>query len=170
MLASDVGEPKAHALARNLAIHATNAAQIVGVPQPFDELAMTHGPFDCLVVGVDKNRARLVAARLGVTRRIPVVFGMLSTDGLRAQVFLQQVGGPCLACVLPNLEDGEAMPCAAVAIASCFLVAGHAIELVVNALTQTQRAPRWRETSLDGSRECSSNPKHATTRQLSHKT
>lgn len=153
MLPEDFGEPKAHALARNLRPHATNSCEIAGVADVFDEHSMQPGPFDCLVVGVDNNRTRLVASRAGIRDAMPVVFAMLSLDGLRARAFLQRPGAPCLSCVLPNLDAGTAAPCAAAAISSCFLVAAHSLELVSNAIMGLERAPIWRETSLTGTRE-----------------
>lgn len=162
MCGGDAGKFKAHALASHLAMHATNPAEIVGTAEPFREASMRYGPFDCLVVGVDNNRARLVASRLGIEHRMPVVFGMLSLDGLRAQVFLQRVDGPSLSRVLPNLEEAKSARCAAAAIASCFLVAAHAVELVANALMGIERAPIWRESSLDGSREARAFPSKQT--------
>jgi molybdopterin/thiamine biosynthesis adenylyltransferase len=156
MLGNDVGKLKAHALAANLATHSTNSAEIVGIAEPFGESSMQRGPFDCLIVGVDNNRARLVASRFGIEHRVPVVFGMLSMDGLRAQVFLQRVDGPSLFRVLPNLDEAESARCAAAAITSCFLVAAHAVDLVVNAVMGIERAPIWRESSLDGTRDSNS--------------
>jgi len=153
LFGNDIGKFKAHALATNLAIHATNPAEIVGLAESFGESSMRYGPFDCLVVGVDNNRARLVASRLGIEHRMSVVFGMLSMDGLRAQVFLQHGNGPSLSCVSPNLQEGKTARCAASAVTSCLLVAAHALELCVNAIMQTERSPTWRETSLDGTTE-----------------
>lgn len=158
MFPRDEGVSKAHSLARNLKAHATNSAVIAALPDNFGESSMQRAQFDCLVVGVDNNRTRLLASRLGLRHATPVVFAMLSRDGLRAQVFLQHRAGPCLSCVLPNLEASSAAPCAAAAISTCFLAAAHAIELVSNAATGIHRAPNWRETSLDGTRDTAARP------------
>jgi hypothetical protein len=104
-------------------------------------------------VGVDNNRTRLEAARWGREHVVPVIFSMLSRDGLRTQAFLQEPHGACLLCVLPNLDPDSAAPCAAASIASCYLAAAHAVELTVATVMRTARCPTWRETSLDGSTE-----------------
>lgn len=150
----DLGKPKAHALAKNLISHMTNGGEVLGIADGVEEtLNELDETASALVVGVDNNRARLDAARFCLERRLPVVFAMLSRDGLRAQVFLQRPAGPCLSCVLPNLDADSAAPCAAAAISSCFLAAAHTVQLVVGALCQSPVLPIWRETSLDGSTE-----------------
>lgn len=155
----DLGHPKAHAVARNILKHMTNAGRVRGLACVFDD------QFDRLnrsvvgiVVGVDNNAARVAASILGIRRQIPVVFAMLSRDGLRAQIFLQRPGGPCLSCVLPNLDAESSAPCAAVSIASCGLAAAHAVHLIAAGMMGNLSVPTWRETSLDGSTERASTP------------
>lgn len=152
MHGQDLGQPKASALARHLVGYALNPCEVVAIPhdlteQSLDEIASA----DLIVVGVDSNVARLTAARATRRRRISAVFAMLSSDGLRAQVFLQRPDGPCLSCVLPNLDPDRRLPCAAASIASCFLAAAHVLELVVCAASDERAQPTWREISLDGS-------------------
>ena len=153
----DLGQPKATALATNLLPHMTNAGSVRAVAAPAEDADAVLGGVTALVVGVDNNRARLSMASMGLRLGIPVVFAMLSRDGLRAQAFLQRPGGPCVSCVLPNLDPDLAAPCAAASIASCFLIAGHAVHLVVTALSGTA-CPEWREASLDGSRDFVGHP------------
>ncbi len=159
MLASDIGRPKAHALANNLVPHMTNTGTITAVALSFHE-ALNHikEPPTVMVVGVDNNSSRLAASKWGLEQGVPVVFAMLSTDGLRAQVFLQEPGGPCLSCVLPNLEVNSNAPCAAAAVTSCMLAAAHATTAVAAVVMGGLAPPRWREVSLDGSTERLGNP------------
>lgn len=159
MFPADLRRPKAHALAKNLIPHMTNAGEIISVATPYNEsFRQDETRFDVLVVGVDNNRARLAASRLGLEQAIPVVFAMLSQDGLRARAFLQRPGLACLSCVLPDLDPESQAPCAAASIASCFLATAHALELVVMALSEISTVQTWRETSLDGTTERAGRP------------
>lgn len=157
---SDLGQEKAHAVARSLLPHMTNHGHLRGLACAFDESSeYLDRSVSGIVVGVDNNGARLAASTLGLSRQIPVVFSMLSRDGLRAQVFLQRPGGPCLSCVLPNLDPESSAPCAAASIASCGLAAAHSVYLITAAAMGNAAAPTWRETSLDGSTERASSPR-----------
>lgn len=156
---ADLGQPKAHAVTRNVIAHMTNAGRVRGLARALDKVPDSLEPsVSAIVVGVDNNGARLAASSIGLRRRIPVIFAMLSRDGLRAQIFLQRPGGPCLSCVLPNLDAESSAPCAAASIASCGLAAAHAVNLVTAGVMGIASAPIWRETSLDGSTERASSP------------
>lgn len=155
----DLGQPKAHAVARNVLTHMTNPGRVRGLACALDEASdRLDRSVSGIVAGVDNNGARLAASSLGLRRQIPVVFSMLSRDGLRAQIFLQRPGGPCLSCVLPNLDAESAAPCAAASVASCGLAAAHAVHLIAAGVMGTATVPTWRETSLDGSTERASTP------------
>jgi molybdopterin/thiamine biosynthesis adenylyltransferase len=160
MFPNDLSESKAHALARNVAPHMTNRGGLSAIAKRFEleSVLLLRNDVTLLVIGVDNNRTRLEASRYGIQRQIPVAFGMLSTDGLRAQIFLQEPGGPCLLCVLPNVDPDTAAPCAAASIASCYLAAAHVLEVTVAAVCGIDSIPRWRETSLDGSTERAATP------------
>lgn len=156
MYPGDLHQPKAVRLADNLRDHMTNAGRITAFPRKFAANDATG--LDLLIVGVDNNRTRLVAAQEALSREIPAVFCMLSSDGLRAQVFLQTPGAACLSCVLPNLDPNSQAPCAAASLASCFLAASHTLQFAVAALSAFEAIPTWRETSLDGTTERASRP------------
>lgn len=159
MFVDDLGEPKARALARNVLPHMTNAGTARSLNCSFDvALAELTGHVTALAVGVDNNAVRLAAAKFGIDQQCPVVFVMLSRDGERAQVFLQQPSGPCLRCVLPNIDPEAAAPCAAASIASCGLAAAHAVDLLVSSIMESSSTPTWRETSLDGTTERALSP------------
>ena len=114
MFPDDLQQSKAHSLAKNLVPHMTSSGRIVSIAKMFDRNDIEE-KFDLLVVGVDDNRARLDASGCARAQQIPAVFAMLSTDGLRTQVFLQRPQGPCLSCVLPDLDQART-PCAAASI------------------------------------------------------
>ena len=159
MFPDDLGQSKAHRLAQNTREHMTNPGLVRGLACDFIEAGqILPESVMALFVGVDNNRARLDAARFGLARHVPVVFGMLSSDGLRGQVFLQTPHGPCLWCVLPNLDPDSSAPCAAASVASCWLVAAHAVALVIGGVMGIGTVPTWRETALDGSGERASTP------------
>jgi hypothetical protein len=149
----------------------TNAGVLHAIAGHWEESeGLLHQPVDVLAVGVDNNRARFATARYALMNRIPAVFSMLSRDGLRAQVFLQEPGGPCLSCVLPNMSPANAAPCAAANIASCMLAAAHAVTMILSALDRRPGIPRWREASLDGSTERTAYPCKRASCELCHQT
>lgn len=156
MFPDDFGKPKSHALARNILSHMTQGGIITAGSTYIEDVLVTSNSsvdaVDALVVGVDNNKARLTAAAWALRHRIPAVFVMLSRDGLRSQVFLQRPGGPCLSCVLPDLDPERAAPCAAASIASCYLAAAHAVHMCTSSVMGVM-VPEWRETSLDGTTE-----------------
>lgn len=158
MFAADIAEWKAHAVARSLVPHVMSMGRVIGIAQAFPEaVAQLAAAPSILVVAVDNDAARRAASRWGLTESIPVVFTMVSRDGLRTQVVCQQPDGPCLECVLPNLGHAIA-PCAAASIATCLLAASHTVALVADVLMKAMRTPTWRESSLDGSTERVANP------------
>jgi adenylyltransferase/sulfurtransferase len=164
MFAADLGTFKAHAVARNIVAHMTNAGTIRALAMPFERaLACLDTQIDAVAIGVDHNATRLTASRWTRQRQVPAVFAMLSQDGLRMQVFLQRPTGACLSCVLPNLAPEAAAPCAAASITSCLLASAHAGQLLVSALCDDRDVPSWRETSLDGTTERSARPRQRTT-------
>jgi hypothetical protein len=161
MFSEDLYVPKAHAVARNIEAHATSRCTITAHATGFDETFLDDAP-SCLVAGVDNNEVRLRTAAYALRVRVPAVFVMLALDGQRAQVFLQRPDGPCLSCVLPNLDVGERAPCAAASIASCFMAASHSLQMVLSAL-DGRPVPPWRETSLDGTADRIGAPRRQST-------
>ena len=155
MFGADIGQFKAHALVRNVVPHMMNPGVVKGVVAPVQDVLDEHASdASVLVVGVDNNAARLHVSAWARALRCSAVFAMLSTDGMRAQVFLQRPLGPFLSDVLPDLEVTAAQPCAAAAISSCFLASAHAVALTVSACSgRLPVVPRWRETSLNGHTE-----------------
>lgn len=154
--AGDMGEPKAIRLVHNLVPHAIAGATLSGVPLRMEEaLEECALPADLFVVGVDNNACRLTGAQEARRRRIPVVFTMMSQDGMRVQSFLQ---GPnptdaCLWCALPNLDPDGAAPCAAAIISSCLLASAYALFFAHRALMgwpQSVAPFNWREGDLLG--------------------
>lgn len=142
-------------LAANLGKQAVGGAEITGIGLPFEEALEDYAlNADILVVGVDNNSCRLAAAQEARRRRIPAVFSMLSRDGMRCQVFLQDPSTkePCLWCALPNLDPDKVMPCASAIISSCFLASAFTMFFVHRSLMGwgTIEPFNWREADLTG--------------------
>lgn len=153
MFGADIGTFKAHALARNVIPHMTNPGIVRAIATQVEEVLDEHASdASVMVVGVDSNAARLHVSAWARRRACSAVFAMLSVDGMRAQVFLQKPTGPSLTDVLPDLDPRARQPCAAAAVSSCFIAAGHAIALVISTLGSGS-LPAWRETSLNGHTE-----------------
>lgn len=160
MFAADIGEPKAHAVARNVLPHMTRAGRIDAMQAGSDRALPTFRQHpDVTVVAVDNNAARIESAAWARSHQVPAVFVMMSRDGLRVQAVTQTPDGACLRCLLPNLEEDAAAPCAAASIAGCYLASAHAIEMVVASLMALNDIPTWRETSLDGTTEHVGSPR-----------
>lgn len=152
----DLGLPKGIRLAKNLGSHAFLGGTITGIGVPF-EVAVDDYPLpaDIFVVGVDNNLCRLKAVIEARRRRIPAVFSMLSSDGMRGRVFLQGPSplDPCLWCALPDLDPIASMPCVSAIISACFMVAAHTVFLVHRAVMGWggMEPFNWRELDLTGS-------------------
>ncbi|CAN5721371.1 hypothetical protein BH23CHL2_BH23CHL2_19720 [soil metagenome] len=132
--ARDRGEPKAHAVARNLRDEAIHGAEIRSIALPFPPaLRYVDRPPTLVVCLVDDNACRHAAAEYGIELEVPVVFGGLSLDGLRGYAFLQMPGEACLGCAFPDLVPVR-QPCAAAAIKTVFSIAGQIMHLVDVAL------------------------------------
>ncbi len=153
--ADDVGLPKGKRLARHLAAQAVGGADVTGIGLPFDEAIERFPiPADLIVAGVDNNECRLQVVREARRRGIPAIFSMLSRDGMRCQVFLQNASPlePCLWCALPNLDPDRVMPCASAIISSCFMTAAFTVFFAHRALMGwgDLNPFNWREADLSG--------------------
>jgi molybdopterin/thiamine biosynthesis adenylyltransferase len=156
MFGEDIRQPKAFALARNIAPHMVAGGVITAIHLPFaDAIERYLIPADLLIVLVDNNRCRSEAVQLGKKRRIPVLFSMLSMDSMRVNTFLQGPGedDACLWCALPNLDVQSSAPCAAAMIAGCLASAAHVIFFAHRALMgwpPNMKPFNWRATDLTG--------------------
>jgi molybdopterin/thiamine biosynthesis adenylyltransferase len=153
---ADLTRPKASALARNLAAHTLEPAELtaynLSLEEAVDEFTL---PADILIVGVDRNNCRRFACELARRRRIPAIFTMLSADGMRVHCFLQgpNLQDACLWCALPNLDPNHAMACTPAQIATCLLAAGMTTFFVLRAVMgwpEGVEPYNWREADLLG--------------------
>jgi molybdopterin/thiamine biosynthesis adenylyltransferase len=156
--ADDECKPKAHSLVDNLVGHAVGGGTLTGIALTFeDAIERFPMPLDVLVVGVDNNICRLACVKWARNQRIPAVFTMLSTDGLRCGSFLQgsdPVCDPCLWCAQPNLDPEETAECGVGSIiTSCLLASALTVYFVHRAVMGWPNGVEpftWREADLTG--------------------
>jgi molybdopterin-synthase adenylyltransferase len=110
--AKDIGRNKAVALAENLARHGFMGTRLVGFPYYFQTwLERRPAPkTDLIVCGVDNEETRLFVARYARQHTLPAIFIAVSRDANQGYVFIQEVGGPCYACLFPDARAGT-QPC-----------------------------------------------------------
>ena len=115
--ADDLFRPKALCLAQHAAVAGVFGSVCVGHQVAFDAAnADCFAGVDCIVVGVDNNRTRGIAATFGRRCGIPVVFTALDESASYVWAFIQKPTGPCLGCVFPRVTEsaGGTQPCRAV--------------------------------------------------------
>lgn len=141
----DIGKNKAIALAHNLQQECTYRTVVIGHPMSLETAIYKELDLSCdvVLVGVDNNPARALAAKFFRQRGIPVIFAAVSADTDHGYVFIQRSVGPCLGCVLPHVAEDGRFPCPAAAAMSDILrvvgaFAGYAVDAVV-----TSRVCGW---------------------------
>ena len=113
---NDLGKPKAHRLARNLAREGFLGSTLIGYSLSFqDALAMGVDMTDnvsVVVCGVDNNPCRIAVSSYYQEQKIPVVFTSVSVDASHGYVFVQEPGKACFACQFPKaVHDETYHPC-----------------------------------------------------------
>lgn len=111
-LPEDLYQPKAFALAKNAARQGGQGTLCVGHYTAFSD---TTGPAlltgcSLVICGVDSNRCRIEASRLCRQRRLPVIFTAVNQTADFGWCFVQEVGGPCLACLYPHMAAAAKKP------------------------------------------------------------
>lgn len=111
--AQDLHQPKAWALARNLAPHGAMGTRIIAHNLSFEN-AHEGGidlQSDVIVSAVDNAQTRVAITRFSLKRRVPAVFGGASVTADYANLFVQEVNGPCYICAFPGEASGDRTPC-----------------------------------------------------------
>jgi molybdopterin/thiamine biosynthesis adenylyltransferase len=148
----DVGVNKAVALARNLQAECIAATEIRGCPVRLEE-AIARGmdlTSDVAICGVDNNPARVAASRYFRAKHIPVIFTAVSRDADHGYVFIEESGGPCIACLFPDMVNDDRYPCPGTpAIADILQAVGAlAVYAVDTLLTERPRTWNYRRLGL----------------------
>jgi molybdopterin/thiamine biosynthesis adenylyltransferase len=148
----DLGSNKAIALAQNLQPECIVATNIRGYPLRFEEADARKIDLSCAVAicGVDNNPARLAASRHYRAVGIPVIFTAVSENADHGYVFIQDVSGPCIGCVFPDIVDDDRFPCPGTpAISDVLQLMGALCAYAVDALLMKRRCEwNYRRLSL----------------------
>jgi len=111
--AHDIGQNKAIALVRNLQPQCTYSTVFTGYAMSL-ETAM-HETFDLgcdlAVCAVDNNQARITASEYFRQHNNPIIFTAVSADTDHGYVFIQDLAGPCIGCLFPDIDKDELFPC-----------------------------------------------------------
>lgn len=155
--AGDVGENKALALSRNLAMQATGRTQIDGYPLAFQAaVEQTNLAGSLAICGVDNNQTRLDAARYYYRLGIPVVFLAVDVTASRGYAFVQPStpAGPCFLCMFPDAgEDRSVNGCSGASIEILKVVAGLALYAADSLLMARPRPWTYKDVYLDGGQD-----------------
>jgi molybdopterin/thiamine biosynthesis adenylyltransferase len=148
----DIGRNKALALTQNLEVECIAATEIRGVAIRFEEAIVRGIDLSCdvAICGVDNNPARVATSRFFRDKGIPVVFTAVSRDADHGYVFVQDKGGPCIACMFPDVVNDDRYPCPGTpAIADILQAVGAlAVYAVDTLLMDRPRAWNYRRVSL----------------------
>ena len=150
----DLEKNKALALAKNLQDEGFMGSRITGYAgyiqefEPSTVLLNAH----LIVCGVDNDRTRVYLAKLGLERRLPIVFTAVSRDANQGYVFVQVPEGPCFGCLFPGAITDETYTCpGAPAIKDILkLVAGMVLYATDTVLMNRQRQWNFRMVQLAG--------------------
>ncbi len=111
----DIGKPKAHCLARNLALHCHAGTTLEGYPYSFQDAEVLNIDLSGSVVvcGVDNSEARVAVSKYYLWRRTPVVFIAVDLLAECGHVFVQEstATSPCFGCAFPNSLAPRHTPC-----------------------------------------------------------
>ena len=148
----DIGTYKVMALAANLQKECIAATEICGYALRLEQ-AINGGldlTCDIAICGVDNNPARVAASRLFRSKGTPVIFAAVSRDGDHGYVFVQDMDGPCIGCLFPDMADDGRYPCPGTpAVADILQAIGAlAVYAVDTAMLARRRNWNYRRVSL----------------------
>lgn len=113
--ARDLYQPKAIALARNVARESCLGTECIGHAVGFlpETAATLAAGVDLAVVGVDNDATRCLASQFFGQRGIPAVFTAVNDEATWCWAFVQESVSPCIACLFPFMAKAltEPEPC-----------------------------------------------------------
>ncbi len=152
----DVGKNKAIALARNLQPECIVATEIRAHAFRLEEAIVREMDLACdvAICGVDNNPGRVAASRHFRAKKVPVIFTAVSRDADHGYVFVQEMDGPCIACMFPDMANDDRFPCPGTpAIADILQAVGALAVYAVDAvIMQRPRTWNYRRISLSNPR------------------
>jgi molybdopterin/thiamine biosynthesis adenylyltransferase len=150
---NDLGKPKAHRLARNLAKQGFLGSTLIGYSLSFQD-AVNMGvdmSADVVVCGVDNNPCRIAVSRYFRELQTPVVFTAVSEDASHGYTFLQQPGKACFACQFPKAINDESYPCGTPAVKDILKVVSGIVSYAVDTILMGRlRTWNFKNCYLDG--------------------
>jgi molybdopterin/thiamine biosynthesis adenylyltransferase len=152
----DLYQPKAFRLAFHAAEDSAFGTHCIGHRVRFDEESAKdfETVADAVVVLVDNNQTRRVAALFGRQHNVPVIFSALDQTGDFAWAFVQSPTGPCLGCIFPRVIEAssqkrECQPVPAI-LDSCFSAASMVLRAVDSVLLGRGQWWNYKSTHLAG--------------------
>jgi molybdopterin/thiamine biosynthesis adenylyltransferase len=140
------GMMKAHALAQNLAPHATSGTVIrslaLRLGAALDSGLLNLAEVDVLVVAVDNTAARIEAS-IAARDVCPVVFAALDLAGEAGYVAIQMPGKACYGCILPRGLEELRLPCAAPSIKDTAKHVGGMVLYAIDSILMPGRKRTW---------------------------
>jgi molybdopterin/thiamine biosynthesis adenylyltransferase len=143
--AKDVGKNKAVALAENLQPECIAATEICGLALNLEDAIERQLDLSCdvAICGVDNNPARVAASRYFRFNGIPVIFCAVSRDGDHGYLFVQEMHGPCIGCLFPDIADDERYPCPGTPAIADILQTVGALVVYASDTVITSRPRNW---------------------------
>jgi molybdopterin-synthase adenylyltransferase len=146
----DVGKPKAHRLAKNLARHGFVGSVIEGYSLCFEDALESEPEFDLdlagslAIVAVDNNPCRIAASRYYREQAVPCIFTAVSEDASHGYVYLQLPGQACFGCHFTDAVNDETYPCPGTpAVKDILKVMGGIVSYCVDSLLMQKRLRTW---------------------------
>jgi molybdopterin/thiamine biosynthesis adenylyltransferase len=151
----DIGGNKAIALAGNLRAECIAQTKIRGCPFRLEEAIARRIDLTCdvAICGVDNNPGRVAASRFFRSKTLPVIFTGVSRDADHGYVLVQDRGGPCIACMFPDMVNDDRYPCPGTpAIADILQAVGSlAVYAIDTLIMERPRSWNYRRLSLSDS-------------------
>lgn len=142
---SDIQQPKASSLAKNLTKEGTMGTRITPYNLSFQG-AKEEGVdlnADLIIAGVDNDESRVAVSRHALDKEVPAIFTGVSRDASQGYVFVQEVDGPCFGCLFPDAGDEDGDACAKTpAVLDILMVIGGYVLYAVDTLFM-ERERNW---------------------------
>jgi molybdopterin/thiamine biosynthesis adenylyltransferase len=151
----DIGKNKAECLAKFLSKQGFFRTRIRGFPYRYQE-ALEFGydfsSYDAVICGVDNNPTRTSVAKYCLEKKIPLVMGAISRDGIQMYCAVQEPEKACFGCIRPNEINDDSYPCNLPGIIDINLVvAGFMVYALDTILMNRHREWNLKMVFLDGS-------------------
>lgn len=141
---ADLYRNKAFCLAKNLREEGAMGTILIPHRTRFQE-AVEDGALssDVIICGADNNPTRAFATRYCLEKNLPAIFTGVSLDADHGYVMVQEPGGPCWGCALPDAAVDAEEPCpGSPAVKGVLKLMGAVISYTVDSLFM-DRSRKW---------------------------